>query len=350
MKKPLCTLLVLLSASALADQPPPRPADQAAPLQAPELVRSLADRVYLPGLQALQSESATLQQRVDALCTQPDAERLAAAQAAWRTTSTAWRRVESDRVGPLRQDEFINRIDPWPLAPKVLAASLAATPAKPADPYSFELWMRQPKGGSGLPAIEAQLFGQTPARQLAQLRSGKHCGFAQWQAASLARQSQILVMEWQGMRRGLNYDPTYPRPLMTEMLTRSVAGLHELAGFKLGKDEIAPAAAHFPDALSGQTRAGLLAGFGAIRTVLLGAPDGVGFDDYLKSRGRDEVVDELNSRLDDAQRALEALPDDFTARAGEYRGERMQAQRRLNALADFVDGPMRDSLGLLISR
>ncbi|WP_432719393.1 hypothetical protein R0381_000470 [Jeongeupia wiesaeckerbachi] len=347
MNKPLYALLVLLSAPAFAAN---QTAAEPEPLQAPDLVRSLADKVYLPGLQALQAESAKLQQGVDALCARPDAATLTAAQTAWRDTNTAWRRVESDRVGPLRQDEFINRIDPWPLDAKVLAASLAATPAQPAEPYSFELWTRQPKGGSGLPALETQLFGETPAGPLAQLQSGRHCGFARWQASSLARQSQILVMEWQGMRRGLNYDPTYPRPLMTEMLTRSVAGLRELAGWKLGKDEVAPPPSHFPDALAGQTRASLLASFDSIRTVLLGAPGGVGFDDYLQSRQRDEAVSTLNGRLDDARRALEALPADFTARAGEYRGERVLAQRRLNALADYVDGPMRDALGLLISR
>ncbi|MBM3116755.1 imelysin family protein [Jeongeupia naejangsanensis] len=347
MKLPLCALLVLLSAPAFATS---QPAGEPAPLQIPVLVRSLADQVYLPGLQALQAESARLQRSVDALCTRPDAEALATAQSAWRNTSLAWRRVESDRVGPLRQDEFINRIDPWPLDAKVLAASLAATPAQPAEPYSFEQWTRQPKGGSGLPAIEAQLFGQAPAQQLAQLKSGRSCGFTQWQAASLARQSQILVMEWQGLRRGLDYDPTYPRPLMTEMLTRSVAGLRELAGWKLAKDEVAPPASRFPDALAGQSRASLLASFDSIRAVLLGAPGGMGFDDYLQSRNRDEVVSTLNGRLDDARRALEALPDDFTSRAGEVRGERVLAQRRLNALADYVDGPMRDALGLLISR
>ncbi|GHD65872.1 imelysin family protein [Jeongeupia chitinilytica] len=342
MNKPLRALLAALSATtlsvaAMAETPP---------LQAPELVRALADQVYLPKLLAFQTESTQLQQSVDALCAQLDAARLAQAQAGWRKSVDAWRRVESDRVGPLLQDQYLNRIDPWPLDPKVLAASQSATPANPADPYSFELWNRQPKGGSGLPALESQLFGQPAARQLAQLK----CGFAQWQAASLARQSQILVMEWQGMRRGLNYDPTYPRPLMIEMLTRSVVGLREIAGWKLGKEEIAPAASQFPDALAGQTRASLIASFDSVRAVLLGAPNGVGFDDYLLTRGKDDVVAELNSRLDDTRRALDALPDDFTARAGEVRGERVLAQRRLTALADYVDGPLRDALGLAISR
>ncbi|BCL76104.1 hypothetical protein JHS3_18400 [Jeongeupia sp. HS-3] len=339
MKLPICALLAALSTAAFAGT---------TPLQQPELVKSLADQVYLPALQTLQADTERLSGKIGALCAAPGEQTLAEAQAAWRNSADAWRRVEANRVGPLRLDEIINRIDPWPLDTAALARGIAITPVKPAEPQAFDLWSRQPKGASGLPAIEAQLFGAAPAKQLAQLKSGQHCGFAQWQATALARQSQILIMEWQGLRRGLNYDPTYPRPLMTEMLARSVAGLRELAGWKLAKGDIAPPASQFPDARSGNTRASLLASFDGISAVLLGAPNGVGFDDYLQSRERDEAVTELKSRLDDTRRALAALPANFTAHAAETRGERMLAQRRLNALADYVDGPMREALGMMI--
>ncbi|KAF0811847.1 Iron-regulated protein A [Andreprevotia sp. IGB-42] len=315
-------------------------------IQPPELAISLTDKVLLPATQSLEAATGKLVESVTALCAAPSKDKLAEAQASWRGASVAWRRVEAARVGPLGRGNAVELIDPWPLDVQALDQALPKTPAEPTSPRAVGEWMQTPTTAGGLPAIEYLLFSEaTPEKQLAQLKDSNRCRYALWQAAGVARRATTLGYEWRGLRTGLNYDLAYYRPFLTDALGRSIAGLKELAGWKLAHKDVTPARNRFPDWRAGQTKPSLLASFDGIRQVLLGDDKGIGFDDYLTSRGQDELVQQLNAKLVEARLALVQLPDDLADQAAQNRGERLHAQRKLNALADFLSGPFAQALG-----
>ncbi|SMC16031.1 Predicted lipoprotein [Andreprevotia lacus DSM 23236] len=315
-------------------------------IQPPELAISLTDKVLLPATQTLEDAATRLTASMTALCVAPSKDKLAEAQASWRNASAAWRRIEAARVGPLGQGNLVALIDPWPLDVQALDQALPNTPTDPTSPRSVGEWMQNPTPAGGLPAIEYLLFSENNAdKQLARLKDDNRCRYALWQAAGVARRATTLGYEWRGLRTGLNYDLSYYRPFLTDALGRSIAGLKELAGWKLAHQDIAPPKTRFPDWRAGQTKQSLLAGFDGIRSVLLGDDKGIGFDDYIASRGQDDLVQQLNSKLIEARLALVQLPDDLAEHAVQNRGERLYAQRKLNALADFLAGPFAQALG-----
>ncbi|GLS04607.1 hypothetical protein GCM10007860_17540 [Chitiniphilus shinanonensis] len=350
MTRSLPAALALLLCATLAhanDNPPAptQPAPAAAPaaprLMQPQLAISLVETVYLPAQVSLLEHTGRLTGRLSALCEAPDPAKLAAAREAWIAADQAWRRIDAVRMGPARADALVAQFDPWPLDLKAVAKSVRDTPA---DPTSMPALGASRELKQGLPALEYILFGDAAPQQapLAAKRIDNVCRYGLWVSAGLARRAQELVYEWQGMRRGLNYDPSYPRPFLSESLTRVVAGLRELAGWKLAQQSATPQRSDFPDWRAGVSKRSLESGLDTIERVLLGAGGGAGFDDYLSTRGKDAVVDDLKLRLANARIAVSGLPDDLSSADG----ERRYAQKRLNELADFISGPLVEALGI----
>ncbi|WP_035052967.1 imelysin family protein [Andreprevotia chitinilytica] len=319
-------------------------------IQPPELAISITEHVAMPATQALQKETSQLLVRVTALCAMPNRDNLRDAQDSWRRASEAWRRLEATRFGPARVESLTNLFAPWPFDVQALQQAIASAPTDPTSGQAINDWMQQPTQAGGLPALEYLLFAEnTPDKQLAQFSQNNRCRYAIWQSAGVARRATTLGYEWAGLRSGMNYDMSYHRPFLTEALTRSVINLKELAGWKLASKEVTPTESRFPDWRAHQTKQSLLATFDGIQQVLLGSAKGVGFDDYLASRGKDDLVTELRAKFFEARQALDQLPDDLAAHAMQSRGERLLAQRKLNALADFLAGPVSQGMGFAIS-
>ena len=316
------------------------------PIQPPDLAFSLTDHVMIPATRTLEKATGDLLGSMKNLCAAPSVENLTQAQEKWRSASTAWRRIEAVRVGPIGHGNLIALMDPWPLDVQQLDHALPQTPADPVSPRAVGEWMDKPTPAGGLPAIEYLLFSENnPHKQLARLQHDNRCHYALWQAAGVARRATTLGYEWIGLRNGLNYDISYYRPFLTDALGHSIAGVRELAGWKLASSDFSPARTRFPDWRADQTKQSLLASFDGVQHILLGGDDGLGFDDYLKSRGQDDLVQELQERLIEARIALTQLPDHLPEQAAKNRGERLYAQRKLNALADFLAGPFAQAMG-----
>ncbi|WP_255987565.1 imelysin family protein [Chitinolyticbacter albus] len=343
--------LALLLSAMLAQandtpMPTPTPAPAIPRLTPPELAISLTETVYLPAQVSLLEHHGRLAGRLAALCEAPGSDKLAAAREAWISANRSWRRLDSVRMGPGRQEEVMQAFDPWPLDLAALRKSIAATPADPTSPQALAEVRNQKQG---LPAIEFLLFGNatpTSAALAAKQLDGNSCRFAVWIAAGLARRAQEMVYEWQGMRRGLNYDLSYPRPFLSESLTRVHAGVKELAGWKLATSVAKAAQQDFPDWRSGQSRQGIISGLDTVEHVLLGAAGGAGFEEFLLSRGKTEAVGELKTHLAQARIAVAGLPDDLAKASA----ERRVAAQRLTALADYIAGPFAEAMGLPLQK
>ncbi|WP_169307283.1 imelysin family protein [Chitiniphilus eburneus] len=345
---PAALALLLCAALAHANDTVPAPTAAAAPatprLSPPQLAISLVETVYLPAQVSLLEHTGRLTGRLSALCEAPNPTTLAAAREAWIAADQAWRRIDAVRMGPSRVDALVSQFDPWPFDVKTVAKIARDTPT---DPTSMQALAASRELKQGLPALEYILFGDTTPQQapLAAKKIDTACRYGLWISAGLARRAQELVYEWQGLRRGLNYDPSYPRPFLSESLTRVVAGVRELAGWKLAQQTATPVRSDFPDWRAGVSKRSLESGLETVERVLLGAGGGAGFDDFLATRGKDAVIDDLKLRLANARIAVSGLPDDLSSADG----ERRYAQKRLNELADFVSGPLVEALGIPLS-
>ncbi|UXY14727.1 imelysin family protein [Chitiniphilus purpureus] len=332
--------MLLLATLASANEPAP-----AIPrLTPPELAISLTETVYIPAQVSLLEHTGRLTGQIAALCATPSSQRLQDSRAAWVSANQAWRRIDAVRMGPSRREDVQNQFDPWPFDEKTVAKKMRDTPQ---DPTSQPALAASRELKQGLPALEYLLFGNgaPEAAPLAAKKIDAACRYGLWVSAGVARRAQELIYEWQGLRRGLNYDPSYPRPFLSEALTRAVAGLRELAGWKLANQTEAPRRQDFPDWRAGVSKRSLDSGLDMVERTLLGVGGGAGFDDFLATRGKDEAIDGLKVRLANARIAVAGLPDDLSS----AEGERRYAQRRLNELADYIAGPLAEALGIPLS-
>ncbi|XZG69631.1 imelysin family protein [Chitinibacteraceae bacterium HSL-7] len=333
--------LAVLAITGLAHANPEAPAIPRLP--PPALALSLTDTIYQPMQLSLLERTGKLSGALAAYCGKPGPQRLDEARNAWKQVNQAWRRLDTVRMGPTRDEEVVQQFDPWPIDVSEIKKQIAAAPK---DPLSNEAMSRTPQLVAGLPALEYLLFGQPGKAPLDTAKPEAECRYGLWVAAGLARRAQVLTYEWQGMRRSLTYDLSYPRPFLSESLTRVHAGIAELAGWKLAAKVEEPTAIDFPDWRSGQTRSNIAVGLAAAERVLLGEAGGAGYEEFLLTRGKQDVVDQLKEKLANARIALAGLPDDLAAAPS----ERKIAHDRLNDLADFVAGPLAEALGLPLAK
>ncbi|GAB7126424.1 hypothetical protein JCM19000A_09310 [Silvimonas sp. JCM 19000] len=331
--------LTLVGAGALASPP-----GLAAPMPTTALAQSLLDDVALPAQRQLVEATRTLSQRVAELCNNPDADHLAAAQVAWRGTDRIWRGMETLRIGPNRQQDAVRQFEPWPLDETVLAQSIKRTPADPASPQAVFEAGTLPAGGNGLPALEYLLFSGKYKTAPA-LSKPQQCQYGRWVANGMTRRAQTLVLEWNTLRTGFNYNATLQTPYLIEALGNSVAGIKELGQRQLAQGRIDPAVTDLRGWRSSSGKANLEAGLNSIENTLLGAPSGLGFDDLLASRGDNATGPQLQEKIINVRLALAALPVGFEQDPGLWRGEMFSVQARLNELAAFLAGPFVDALG-----
>lgn len=328
---------VLLAGPVLADTPK-------VPLS--ELTLSLFNDVAMPAQRALANNTAQLGQRMTELCASPDQTTLQAAQVAWKDTSNTWNRIAPLHLGPNRQTAVQSLFEGGPVDEAILKKAILTTPDDPATPKAIFETAGIALGASGLPALEQLLFGDGKVSPLPALQRGKTCQFGRWIALGLARRGQTLIYEWNSLHDGLTQNPAYHTPYLTEAISHAASGARVIADHQLAAGELDPPPADFPGWRSDTSKAGIAASIDGIEYVLFGSPSGIGFDDLLASRGQSAVVDALHDQLVNIRLALTALPESFARNPGASRGEIVALQRRLNELADYINGPLTDALGV----
>jgi predicted lipoprotein len=156
-----------------------------APVVTPaQWMRALADDFLVPGYEELKARAGELDAATQDLCAAPGAERLAAAQARWRSTALAWRRVTALPIGPTLARRSLRRFDFRPTRPAAIEAAIAHAEAGGAAE-------RIGVAARGLPALEHLLFSDArlssqPAR----------CRYAAWLAKDFRGEAAALAGEW----------------------------------------------------------------------------------------------------------------------------------------------------------
>lgn len=296
-----CAVLVALCAlagTALAqpgadkpEAPPPRPGTVA-------LLSQAYGEQFLPRANAFAQESARLVAAVDALCNgQPDAAAggLAAAQAQWKSTTSAWDRLSGVAVGPLVKRRALTALDFNPTRPATLERAIQAAPSGP------EQMERIGTPAKGIPALEWLLWTARPAPQTAA------CRYTQQVAQDLAREAGTLATGF-GLqaRTAWAMDNRATFLALQELINQWLGGVERLRWTQIDKPLKAAGSSSrgkapaFTRSASGHTGASWAAQWEALRG--LGEPVGAA----LQARGLGELATHLQGALAQTDQALAA--------------------------------------------
>lgn len=148
----------------------------------------------------IEPENSDLTTQADALVTatteletSPSPETLATAQAAWRATRRAWRKLDTISFGPIADLGLTDRIDVAPASGADIEAIVAGT--KTIDLASVGAQGGKTKGFLGL---EYLLFAKPLADLSGDGAPARRRALAHWQAAEIAQTAHQLADAWTG--------------------------------------------------------------------------------------------------------------------------------------------------------
>ncbi|HEU4615330.1 MAG TPA: imelysin family protein [Kofleriaceae bacterium] len=124
----------------------------------------LAAEIIVPTYDEVVDRTAMLATAAHAFVTSPDADTLAALQAAWRAARVPWKQTDAFRFGPTAMQSLATAIDQVPVDPTKIEAELAGTATLDAA-YVANLGANK----KGFHTIEYFVFGSDPAAVLASL-------------------------------------------------------------------------------------------------------------------------------------------------------------------------------------
>ena len=296
-----CALLAAAPASAQSPDATPAPQPGTVDLLAQAYARQFALRAA-----AFAQEATRLTGAVDALCDGAAAEGatgLAAAQAQWRTATTAWDRLAAVAVGPLVQRRALTALDFNPTRPAAIERAIQAAPGGPAQ------MERIGTPAKGIPALEWLLWSARPAP------ATPACRYTQQVAQELAREAGTLAEGFAAQARtDWAADHRAAFLALQELVNQWLGGVERLRWTQIDKPLKAAESATqkkkapaFPRAASGHTGAAWAAQWEALRE--LGAPVGAA----LRARGQGALATRLQGALAQADQALVAAhPEDTT--------------------------------------
>jgi hypothetical protein len=187
------------------------------PPGATQMVRGAIDHQIVPAYGRFAAKSGELDVAVRSLCTEPSAERLSAARAAFAGAVDAWSRIELVRFGPVTEENRLERILYWPdrrsTGLKQVQAILAAEDASAVAPASLA---GKSVAVQGLGALEFALYG-TGADALAD-SAGFRCAYAEAIASNLDAMADKLDAAWTAGEgaAGLWAEPGTENPLFRD--------------------------------------------------------------------------------------------------------------------------------------
>jgi predicted lipoprotein len=369
--------------------PPPAPAD--IPERRPMLA-SIGENVILPTYRAFSERAASLSAAtsalVSALGTADEAARRAAAQQAWREAMAVWQRAELMQIGPAGMagrmvggESLRDEIYSWPTV-NTCRVDQELVAHRFEEPGFFDTAL---VNVYTLAALEHLLFHEAPqntcpaqatintdgswaALSPAEL-SSRRARYARAAAAYLHGTAQALVTRWEPEGGAFVHHLATAGQAGSAYPTARVAVDDLFAAlFYLDlkvKDEkvavpagISPSclATTCPEALESRqarhSKQNLIENLSGFREVLVGhpagAPEQLGFDDWLAERGAPELATELVQGTDGAIASLQAISgtlEDSLAR-GPAELEAVHAQ--IKALTDAMKTQFVSILGLRV--
>ncbi|MGO4839787.1 imelysin family protein, partial [Rhizobiaceae sp. 2RAB30] len=131
-----------------------------APRTAEDIIGKSVDGFVKPAYAAFHGATNGLKSSLATLCATPTSANLDAARAAFRTTTDAWSRVEIIRIGPITEENRLERVLYWPdrkgIGLKQVQAVLAEQDATATDASTLA---GKSVAMQGLGALEFVLFG-----------------------------------------------------------------------------------------------------------------------------------------------------------------------------------------------
>lgn len=165
-------------------------------VQPAQVVELAITDVFRPAFAQFAEETGALGIDVAALCETPSADALATTQEQFRSTVTAWSRIELYRFGPLMADNRSDAILFWPdrkgIALRQVQGALAEQDATAASADTLE---GKSVAMQGLGALEYLLFG-TGFEALGAADDGYRCRYASAISSLLKERADAMSAEW----------------------------------------------------------------------------------------------------------------------------------------------------------
>ncbi|WP_157014166.1 imelysin family protein [Mesorhizobium xinjiangense] len=319
-------------------------------------VKAAIDNYVRPAYAAFAQRSVAAAKTMEALCQAPSPDRLAAAQDAFMQAAGAWSFIEPVRIGPITEDNRLERLLFWPdRRSRGLKQVQGILAGKDETAASLASLQKKSVAMQGFGALEFILFG-TGSEALGQDGASFRCAYGQAVADNIAQISSAVSDEWasQDGIAGLWTAPSPDNPLyrddaeaVSELFDILVHGLEmvrdvRIDGF-LGEE---PADDRPKRALywrSGQTIASIRQNLGGMLAVYDGAGlgDNLGDDaEWIDGSIRFEFAN-LERALSDLDAPIAELLADETAR-----GRIVYARIVTSGLSDLVGTGLSGEYGL----
>lgn len=162
----------------------------------PQVLRAAVEQVIRPGMLEFKSRANGLSIAMNALCTVPSTSTLTLVTGQFRQAALAYGRVEFLRVGPLMEDNRVDRLLFWPDRRGIGLKQVQAILAE-ADETATTLTSLRDKSvaAQGFGALEYVLFG-TGAETLLGPEGAFRCAYGRAVAANIAQIAGELAAGW----------------------------------------------------------------------------------------------------------------------------------------------------------
>jgi len=159
-------------------------------------VTNAVDGFIRPAYRNFAGETDKLIPALDTLCQSPDEKSLESARAAFRQALIAWSEVEIVRIGPVTEENRLDRILHWPdrkgIGLKQVQAALANEDPTATDPVRLA---QKSVAMQGLGALEYLLSG-TGGNEIKSWGNTYRCHYAQAIAGNLSTMAASIAKEW----------------------------------------------------------------------------------------------------------------------------------------------------------
>lgn len=320
------------------------------------VIDEVIEQAVVPGFVALQDETEAMAMATSALCADPSPETMRAARDRFNNLAEAWGRVEFIRLGPLSQDNRLERFLFWPdrrgrgLKQVQTVISTGDETALQADSL-----VEKSVAVQGLAALEFALFGSGNEEILSQSDPNR-CVYAKAISANLNTLAAEVSKAWQAEDgiSGLWRNPSQDNPLFRDEMEQinafiklignavEIIQVQRLDPFvRQDRASMRPKSALFWR--SGNTVRSLSANIAGLEALLAAA--------RLNETVAGEsvwVIDTLNFELKNAARALEAtqLPVSDIADDDEAYGRLNYVRIVMDGLVTLTDGRLPAVYGL----
>lgn len=260
------------------------PAFAQEPVTPQQVVELAITEVFRPAFAQFAEEAGSLQTNVAALCDTPSTDTLTTAQNQFRSTVTAWSRIELYRFGPLMQDNRTDAILFWPdrkgIALRQVQGALADQ-----DPTATSATTLEGKSVAmqGLGALEFLLFG-TDYETLGSVAGAYRCSYAEAIAGLISQRAMAMSTEWadpagisQRLLQPTEADPDYrsTREVLEVLVGTLAHGTEAIRDQRLlpflGRDDAAPKPKSALFWRSGMTLPSISANFDGLEALVEGS-------------------------------------------------------------------------------